>query len=175
MKKAISLLCFAGLLAVGLLYATEPATNIDPAKHPSLAKAQLLINQSFDKIVAAQKANEFDLGGHAVKAKALLEKSSKELKLAAIEVNKNPGAGAGSAPEAQVNPTENAPAQNISESKHPNLAQAQQFLDTAYTKIVEAQKANDFDMKGHAVKAKDYLEQANKELKLAAEEANTNK
>jgi hypothetical protein len=37
---------------------------------------------------------------------------------------------------------------------------------------VEAQKANEFDMNGHAQKAKDLLDQVNKELKIAAETAN---
>jgi len=37
----------------------------------------------------AQEANEFDLGGHAAKAKALLEQVNNELKLAAQQSNKN--------------------------------------------------------------------------------------
>jgi hypothetical protein len=35
-----------------------------------------------------------------------------------------------------------------------------------------AQKANEWDMRGHAQKAKELLEQANSELKQAAEAAN---
>lgn len=38
-----------------------------------------------------------------------------------------------------------------------------------------AQKANECDMKGHAEKAKQLLEQVNNELKAAAEAANENK
>jgi hypothetical protein len=45
----------------------------------------------------------------------------------------------------------------------------------AYEKITAAQQANEWDMQGHAKKAKDLLEQVNQELKLAAGSANKNK
>ena len=51
-------------------------------KHPNLAAAQKLTQQAFDKLQAAQKANEYDLGGHAQKAKELLKQASEEIKLA---------------------------------------------------------------------------------------------
>lgn len=57
---------------------------------------------------------------------------------------------------------------------HPNLAAAQRFCDQAFEKISGAQAANEFDMNGHAAKAKELLEQASKELKEAAEAANKN-
>jgi len=64
------------------------------------------------------------------------------------------------------------PAKNISPSRHPNLAAAQRLSADAYEKIVAAQHANEWDMKGHAQKAKELLEQVNNELKQAAEAAN---
>ncbi|HUO36298.1 MAG TPA: hypothetical protein VMU43_15020 [Candidatus Acidoferrum sp.] len=64
------------------------------------------------------------------------------------------------------------PAQNVSPGRHPNLAAAQRLTNMAYNKIVAAQEANEWDMQGHAQKAKDLLEQANEQLKLAAEAAN---
>lgn len=67
------------------------------------------------------------------------------------------------------------PAQNVSAAKHPNLAAAQRFSEQAYQKITAAQQANEWDMAGHAAKAKDLLDQANNELKQAAEAANKNK
>jgi hypothetical protein len=66
------------------------------------------------------------------------------------------------------------PKVNTSENKHVHLHAAQEAIDKAWVAIGEAQKANDFDMEGHAAKAKDLLEQANKEIKLAAEAANKN-
>ncbi|HUA19074.1 MAG TPA: hypothetical protein VMB25_10045 [Bryobacteraceae bacterium] len=67
------------------------------------------------------------------------------------------------------------PARNVSPGRHPNLAAAQRLSQRAYDKIVEAQQANEWDLAGHAQKAKDLLDQANRELKLAAEAANRNR
>jgi hypothetical protein len=67
------------------------------------------------------------------------------------------------------------PKQNVSGARHPNLAAAQRFSEQAWQKIVAAQEANEFDMQGHAQKAKNLLDEANKELKAAAEAANRNK
>lgn len=66
------------------------------------------------------------------------------------------------------------PPTNINPRRHPNLAAAQRFSVQAYQKIVDAQQANEWDMNGHAQKAKDLLDQVNDELKRAAEAANTN-
>jgi hypothetical protein len=67
------------------------------------------------------------------------------------------------------------PKKNISAARHPNLAAAQRLSQQAYEKIVAAQQANEWDMQGHAQKAKDLLDQANSELKQAAQAANRNK
>jgi F0F1-type ATP synthase membrane subunit b/b' len=67
------------------------------------------------------------------------------------------------------------PAQNVSGKRHPNLAAAQRLTAQAFQKVTAAQQANEWDMEGHAAKAKDLLDQANNELKQAAEAANKNK
>jgi hypothetical protein len=67
------------------------------------------------------------------------------------------------------------PERNVSGARHPNIAAAQRLCDQAYNKIVAAQQANEWDMDGHAQKAKDLLDQANRELKAAAEAANHNR
>jgi hypothetical protein len=64
------------------------------------------------------------------------------------------------------------PADNVSAKRHPNIAAAQRLSSQAYEKITAAQQANEFDMDGHAQKAKDLLDQVNRELKAAAEAAN---
>jgi hypothetical protein len=66
------------------------------------------------------------------------------------------------------------PVHNVSAKKHPNLSRAQHQTDMAYKSIVAAQEANEFDLGGHAAKAKDLLDQANQELKQAAEVSNAN-
>ena len=67
------------------------------------------------------------------------------------------------------------PAQNVSKGRHPNIAAAQKLSEQAYQKITAAQEANEWDMQGHAKKAKQLLEEVNNELKQAAEAANKNK
>jgi len=76
------------LLAGGLAMAQPPKKNISAARHPNLAAAQRLSQQAWDKIVAAQQANEFDLQGHAQKAKELLDQVNRELKQAAEASNR---------------------------------------------------------------------------------------
>lgn len=82
-------LCLA-LLCTGFVFAQKkPAQNVSPRRHPNLAAAQRLSAQAYDKVIAAQKANEWDLGGHAQKAKELLEQVNQELKQAAEASNEN--------------------------------------------------------------------------------------
>ena len=91
-----------GLLFGGLLYAQgggqgggqtggmkPPAENVSGKRHPNLAAAQRLCDQAFEKLQAAQQANEFDMDGHAQHAKELLDQASHELKQAAMAANKN--------------------------------------------------------------------------------------
>jgi hypothetical protein len=67
----------------------KPAVNTSAKHHPNLNKAQELSRESFNFITKAQEANEFDMDGHAKKAKELLETVNSELKLAAEAANKN--------------------------------------------------------------------------------------
>lgn len=77
------------LLTVGAAtYAQRPERDVSARKHPNLAAAQRLVDQAFRKITEAQHANEFDLAGHAEKAKGLLDQANAELKLAAETANR---------------------------------------------------------------------------------------
>jgi len=60
-------------------------------------------------------------------------------------------------------------------NRHPNLAAAQRLSRQAWQRVQDAQKANEWDMDGHAQKAKELLDQVNNELKIAAEAANRHK
>ena len=66
------------------------------------------------------------------------------------------------------------PVENVSKKKHPNIAAAQRLCEQAFNRISDAQKANEWDMQGHAEKAKRLLDEANQELKQAALAANAN-
>jgi len=79
----------AALVCGGLAVAQRPVDNVNPQKHPNLAAAQRLSTEAYEKIKAAQEANEWDMQGHAQKAKDLLEQVNNELKLAAEKANKN--------------------------------------------------------------------------------------
>jgi hypothetical protein len=65
-----------------------------------------------------------------------------------------------------------APVQDINPNLHSNLATAQGHVVQAYNSILVAQQLNNDDMKAHAQKARQFLIQANQELKLAALAAN---
>ena len=84
-----SLLKLAGILLLlgGLAIAQRPKENVSGGRHPNLAAAQRLSQQAWEKIVAAQEANEWDMQGHAQKAKNLLDEVNKELKMAAEAAN----------------------------------------------------------------------------------------
>jgi DnaJ-class molecular chaperone len=48
-------------------------------RHPHLTQADKDINRAFTQLTDAQKANEYDLGGHAAKAKELLDEAKHEV------------------------------------------------------------------------------------------------
>ena len=89
--KAVSAALGAAFVIGGLAAWAQPKQNISGARHPNLAAAQRLCDQAFMRITDAQQANEFDLAGHAAKAKELLDQASHELRLAAEQSNKNKG------------------------------------------------------------------------------------
>jgi len=90
MKPRLLAAAFGALLFIGgIAIAQGPARNISGARHPNLAAAQRLSHQAFEKVVAAQQANEWDLDGHAQKAKDLLDQANNELKMAARASNRN--------------------------------------------------------------------------------------
>jgi hypothetical protein len=71
---------------LGLALAESPAPKKPPSKsaeaHPNLEVAQRLVAQAVNKLEAAQQANEYDLGGHAAKAKELLRQAKIEIEIA---------------------------------------------------------------------------------------------
>jgi len=90
--KTRVLAALAGLLLLigGVAVAQRPQRNVSGARHPNIAAAQRLSRQAWQKVLDAQKANEWDMDGHAQKAKNLLDEVNQELKLAAEAANRNP-------------------------------------------------------------------------------------
>lgn len=89
MKTRVVSVALGALLTVGAVALAQPKKNINAGRHPNLAAAQRLSQQAYEKIVAAQQANEWDMGGHAQKAKELLDQANNELRQAATAANRN--------------------------------------------------------------------------------------
>jgi hypothetical protein len=88
MKRWLIAVVCALVLPVAII-AQKPVENVSKKKHPNIAAAQRLCEQAFNKISAAQTANEWDMQGHAEKAKRLLDEANQELKQAALAANAN--------------------------------------------------------------------------------------
>jgi hypothetical protein len=163
--KKICILCISILFTVSAF----------AAGHPNLRAAQKLINEAFDKVSAAQKANNDNLGGYAAQAKEALVSAKEEIKLAAEAADTATDSTKlfGAIGALLGGDQDTSPAMNVLRKKHPNLAEAQDLIYQAHEKIRAAQKANEFDMKGHAKKALDYLASAADSIKKAAEYANS--
>lgn len=78
---AVLALCVAFVLG-GVLSAQEPQVNVGE-KHGNMRAAQELIQLAWRKVDEAQADNNYNLGGHATKAKEFLLKASIEIKSAA--------------------------------------------------------------------------------------------
>ncbi len=89
MRTRMLTAALGSLLLIAGLAIAQPKRNVSAAHHPNIAAAQRLSQQAYEKIVAAQEANEFDMQGHAQKAKNLLDQVNNELKQAAEAANKN--------------------------------------------------------------------------------------
>ena len=88
MKKRIAVSISALLLLLSMTAtAQRPERNVSRRRHPNLAAAQRLSRQAWEKVMAAQRANEWDMQGHAQKAKELLDQVNAELKEAAGAAN----------------------------------------------------------------------------------------
>jgi hypothetical protein len=81
MKKYIGVIILGMLLAIAVTLHAQGSVHAE--QRANLAEARRLSKAAYDKILEAQRANEWDMGGHAEKAKHLLEQANEELRLAA--------------------------------------------------------------------------------------------
>jgi len=86
---AFGVLCLCFAVSGTTIAQGPPERNIDAHRHPILADAQRLVDQAYNRVSEAQRANDWDMRGHAAKAKALLEQASRELKAAALADNRH--------------------------------------------------------------------------------------
>jgi hypothetical protein len=89
MIKKISMLGIALCAAFALsavLFAQQPPVRVG-GKHGNMRAPRQLIQQAWQKVDEAQKDNNYNLGGHAGKAKELLSQASEEIRLSADAAN----------------------------------------------------------------------------------------
>ena len=90
MKAVVRSGALGGLLLLGAVaYAAGPARNVRSARHLNLAAAHRLGHQAFERVIDAQRANEWEMGGHPQKTKDLLDQAGREPKLAAQAANRS--------------------------------------------------------------------------------------
>jgi hypothetical protein len=87
-KTKTTIIALVAFLAGGILALAQPKVNTSKAAHPNLNAAQKFCLQAYDKLSAAQTANEYDMKGHAAKAKQLLDQVNNEIKQAADAANR---------------------------------------------------------------------------------------
>jgi hypothetical protein len=83
----ISTALYTAIACVSVTFAQAPVVNIDPHRHGNMAAAQKFIVQAYQKLDAAQRDNDDQLGGHAQRAKDLLTQADAEIRLAANVAN----------------------------------------------------------------------------------------
>jgi hypothetical protein len=89
MTRKILMVCIALCAAFALgavLFAQQPPVNVGE-RHGNMRAAQQLIQQAWQKVDEAQKDNNYNLGGHAGKAKELLSQATEEIRLSADAAN----------------------------------------------------------------------------------------
>jgi apolipoprotein N-acyltransferase len=78
-------LCVAFTLGA-VVFAQQPRVDVGE-RHGNMRAAQELIQQAWQKVDEAQKDNNYNLGGHAGRAKELLSQASEQIKLSAEAAN----------------------------------------------------------------------------------------
>jgi hypothetical protein len=83
MKRALIFGIVGVVMGVGVTAAAQQFP-----KHPNLSAAYGDLGQAAQSVSAAQQANEWDMQGHAAKAKALIAEAQSELGQSAKSANK---------------------------------------------------------------------------------------
>jgi len=82
----ISLAICAAFTLGAVVFAQQPRVDVGE-RHGNLRAAQELIQQAWQKVDVAQQDNNYNLGGHAGRAKELLNQASEQIKQAAEAAN----------------------------------------------------------------------------------------
>ncbi len=85
-KRALVVIAVCASFVLGAVVFAQPPVNVGD-RHGNMRAAQQLIQQAWQKVDEAQKDNDYNLGGHAGRAKELLSQASEEIKLSAEAAN----------------------------------------------------------------------------------------
>ena len=89
MKSSLMKILVAGFLVIGIVCTDVAVNAVDVGpRHGNHRAAQKLIERAINKVNAAQVANEYDMEGHAARAKELLDQAYDEIKMAALAANR---------------------------------------------------------------------------------------
>ena len=75
----------AATTAMILVAATAPAFAGDLERHPNIAAADNAAQEAIARMREAQRANGYDMQGHAARAIELLQESRAEMRAAAVD------------------------------------------------------------------------------------------
>ncbi len=114
MKRNYIILVALIAVSCAMAVAQAPSVDIDPSRNAALASAQQSIVQAFASITEAQRNNGSQLGGHAGRAKELLNQANAELLLAANFADNNGSQGGPPSGPSQSSVANNAPPQDLS-------------------------------------------------------------
>jgi len=89
MKKFLPNVALCSALLFGPALFAQTNQSVRPNLHPNLAAAQRSIGHAYQKITTAQGANRGYLGGHAKRAKELLQDAAQQLAMAASYADKH--------------------------------------------------------------------------------------
>jgi hypothetical protein len=81
-------------MSYAVAHAQMPTVTVDPSHHGNLASAQESVINAYSRVTEAQRENGSHLGGHAQRAKELLEQANQEIGLAADQADANQGEAA---------------------------------------------------------------------------------
>ncbi len=84
----VSIALLAAFVLGAVVFAQQPPVNVGE-RHGNMRAAQQLIQQAWQKVNEAQQDNNYNLGGHAGKAKELLTQASEEIRLSADVANEH--------------------------------------------------------------------------------------
>lgn len=85
---ALSLVSGCASADVGYGYNYDAGADYAMSRHPNIEQASFHAQQAIDRMQAAQRANHYDMNGHAAHAIALLREAQSEMEASALTITR---------------------------------------------------------------------------------------